>query len=210
MGELLAVCHNVVVERDEATGQASYQAESPDEEALVDGGATMGLVYTGQTGQTLSLDVVPGAKAGAGKRTLTLLATVPFSSHRKRMSVVVRDEGGAVWLYCKGADNVMFDRTAPGEGFDKHVGGRGRIDAQLEAFAAEGLRTLVLGHRALGAAEAEAWLGEWRAATEATRDREGAMAAAAAKLETGLVLLGTTGIEDRLQDGVPQVGPGAQ
>ena len=192
---LLATCHNVVVE------DGKYMAESPDEEALVDGGKTMGLSYEGQTGDQLTVATLFGGAAAS--RKFTLLATIPFSSSRKRMSVVVRDASGQAWLYCKGADNVMFERTAPGVGFDAHVGGREAIDARLEAFAAEGLRTLVLGHRELSAAECDDWCRAWRDACESTADREGAMAEAAAKMEAGLVLLGTTGIEDRLQDGVP-------
>jgi magnesium-transporting ATPase (P-type) len=67
-----------------------------------------------------------------------LLATVPFSSARKRMSVVVRDnKSGQHWLYTKGADNVIFDRTQAGNGFDAFVGGRAAIDAQLEVIKRE-------------------------------------------------------------------------
>jgi phospholipid-translocating ATPase len=55
-------------------------------------------------------------------------------------------------------------------------------------FAAEGLRTLVLAHRQLGAQEAKEWCALWKAATEATQDREGALEKAAARLEKDLVV----------------------
>ena len=51
-------------------------------------------------------------------------------------------------------------------------------------------------------AEAEAWAAEWHAAETATSDRAGAMAAAAARVECDLVVLGATAIEDKLQEGV--------
>jgi magnesium-transporting ATPase (P-type) len=52
------------------------------------------------------------------------------------MSVLIKDSAGACWLYTKGADNVMFDRTAE-NGFDVHCGGKANLDKQLEVFAAE-------------------------------------------------------------------------
>jgi phospholipid-translocating ATPase len=39
-----------------------------------------------------------------------VLAVVPFTSARKRMSVVVRSPGGQVLVLTKGADNVIFER----------------------------------------------------------------------------------------------------
>ena len=41
---LLAVCHTVVVDKDPRTGEILYQASSPDELALIQGGKQSGLV----------------------------------------------------------------------------------------------------------------------------------------------------------------------
>jgi len=57
LAELLATCHNVVVEVDDQTGAASYQAESPDEEALVDGGKQLGYTFLGGDAVTLHVGV---------------------------------------------------------------------------------------------------------------------------------------------------------
>lgn len=89
------------------------------------------LTYQGQTGDQLSLSFEPSPGNPDEPRAMTLLATVPFSSHRKRMSVVVKDAQGQHWLYLKGADNVVFDRTSESNGYDL-VGGRAKIMAQLE------------------------------------------------------------------------------
>jgi magnesium-transporting ATPase (P-type) len=40
-----------------------------------------------------------------------LLNTLEFTSTRKRMSVIVREPGGQIMLYCKGADNVILERA---------------------------------------------------------------------------------------------------
>lgn len=39
-----------------------------------------------------------------------ILNVLDFSSSRKRMSVIVREPGGRLTLYCKGADNVIYQR----------------------------------------------------------------------------------------------------
>jgi magnesium-transporting ATPase (P-type) len=64
VAELLAICHNVVVEVDEHTGAASYQAESPDEEALVDGGKQLGYTFLGGDAVTLNVGAGPPAQGG--------------------------------------------------------------------------------------------------------------------------------------------------
>ena len=49
---------------------------------------------------------------GAGRVEYELLATIPFDSDRKRMTVILRrPSSGQVVVFCKGADNVIFDRA---------------------------------------------------------------------------------------------------
>ena len=45
-----------------------------------------------------------------------VLNVLEFNSTRKRMSVIVRDQAGVLHLYCKGADNVIFERLKQGKG----------------------------------------------------------------------------------------------
>ena len=39
-----------------------------------------------------------------------MLHVLEFNSTRKRMSVIVRDEEGRYIVFCKGADNVVYER----------------------------------------------------------------------------------------------------
>ena len=117
------------------------------------------------------------------------------------MSCLIKGPDGKYKLLTKGADNIMFDRTAP-DGYGP-VGGEDTINAHLEAFAKEGLRTLLIGERNVSDKEATAWLAEWTAASTATTDRAKLMDEAAVKIEHSLTLVGCTAIEDRLQDNVP-------
>ena len=86
-----------------------------------------------------------------------LLATIPFDSARKRMSVLVQTPEGHYRLYCKGADNVMFDRASD----YSLCGGRVLLEEHLEVFSNEGLRTLVLAYMDLEASAAEDWAAKW-------------------------------------------------
>lgn len=45
-------------------------------------------------------------------QTFEVLQVNDFNSTRKRMSIIVRRPDGRIVLYCKGADNVIFERLA--------------------------------------------------------------------------------------------------
>ncbi len=128
------------------------------------------------------------------KLTYRILAVVPFTSTRKRMSVVVRDPRGRIVVMTKGADNVIFARASAYPGTT-----RAALDGHLSAFAADGLRTLVLARRELSEAEFEAWYRNFEQAATAVggagggAGREGGeraerMGQAAEAVETGLTV----------------------
>lgn len=135
-----------MVETDHTTGQKSFQAESPDEEALVDGGITLGFRYTGSSTDTVNVE------HALKNRQYKLLALIPFNSTRKRMSTLVVTPEGEYMFFCKGADNVMFDRASDDYSL---VGGKDLLNEHLEVFATEGLRTLVLAMKKMSQNDAE-------------------------------------------------------
>ncbi len=67
-----------------------------------------------------------------------------------------------------------------------------------------GLRTLCLAHRQLTTTEYYDWLPGYSEACAAIENRDLMMDAMADEIERGLTLLGSTAIEDRLQEGVPE------
>jgi magnesium-transporting ATPase (P-type) len=105
----MAICHTCVVEME--TG--SLQSESPDEDALVQAAGTLGLEFVGRRNGLIIVERVEGVNVkGKGREEYELLATIPFDSDRKRMSVVVRRRSdNKVILICKGADNVILERA---------------------------------------------------------------------------------------------------
>ena len=191
---LLAVCHTVIPEKNKATGEVTYRAASPDEEALVKAAKCLG--YDFQTpAPVVQVDMSKSGGPGSQQAKYEIVNVNEFNSTRKRMSVVVKVDGKYI-LYCKGADSVMYER-ALGQQND-------RLLDHLRTFASEGLRTLVLARRQLSRAEYTAWNQAYQRAANSTRDRSKMLERVAEKVEVNLQIIGATAIEDKLQQGVPR------
>ncbi|CEP15325.1 hypothetical protein [Parasitella parasitica] len=182
---------------DTVKTQIDYKAESPDEAALVNAAKNAGFAFIKRKGKVLTIDVL------GNEYDFELLDTLDFNSDRKRMSVILRRP--APWndiiLYCKGADNVI------GKRLDKDQQQGNIVDKTFDdvgAFSENGLRTLLLSFRILDEGEYNDWKKEMDEASTATENRSERIADAQEKIEVNLKLLGATGIEDKLQDGVPQ------
>ncbi|XP_014401694.1 PREDICTED: probable phospholipid-transporting ATPase VA, partial [Myotis brandtii] len=81
---------------------------------------------------------------------------------------------------------------------------RSKTQNYLNLYAVEGLRTLCIAKRVLSKEEYACWLQSHLEAESAVDNREELLSQSAIRLETNLHLLGATGVEDRLQDGVPE------
>jgi phospholipid-translocating ATPase len=75
---------------------------------------------------------------------------------------------------------------------------------QTNEFAAEGLRTLLFASRDLEEHEYTEWQKIYRAATTSIENRRERIEEAGELIESAFDLVGSTGIEDKLQDGVPE------
>ncbi|XP_032295408.1 phospholipid-transporting ATPase ID isoform X2 [Drosophila virilis] len=187
---LLALCHTVMAET--VDGRLEYQAQSPDEAALVSAARNFGFVFRTRTPNSITIEVMGRLEE------YELLHILDFNNVRKRMSVILR-RGNSVVLYCKGADNVIYDRLHGGQEDLK-----ARTQDHLNKFAGEGLRTLVLAERRL----TEQYYSDWRLrqqeAALSMDSREQKLNAMYEEVESDMQLLGVTAIEDKLQDGVPK------
>jgi magnesium-transporting ATPase (P-type) len=75
----------------------------------------------------------------------------------------------------------------------------------IENFANTGLRTLVAACKIIPEEVATAWLKDYKAAGNSIQQRGELLSACAKQIERDMVMLGAIGIEDELQDGVPEV-----
>ncbi|XP_007495297.2 phospholipid-transporting ATPase IB isoform X1 [Monodelphis domestica] len=187
---LLAVCHTVVPENDGNT--INYQASSPDEGALVKGAKKLGFVFTARTPDSVIIDAM------GQEETFEVLNVLEFSSNRKRMSVIIRTPSGQIRIYCKGADNVIYERLSEDSQFKEQT------LCHLEYFATEGLRTLCVAYADLSEEVYQQWLTVYNEASTNLKDRTRMLEECYEIIEKNLLLLGATAIEDRLQAGVPE------
>ncbi|XP_075055021.1 phospholipid-transporting ATPase IB isoform X2 [Mixophyes fleayi] len=187
---LLAVCHTVVPEKDGDT--IIYQASSPDEGALVKGARKLGYTFTGRTPDSVIIDAM------GTEQSFEILNVLEFSSNRKRMSVIVLTPSGHLRLYCKGADNVIFERLSRESQYMEQTLNH------LEQFASEGLRTLCIAYTDLEESEYKEWLKSHNEASVILKDRAQKLEECYELIEKNLMLLGATAIEDQLQGGVPE------
>lgn len=87
------------------TSSLCYEAESPDEAALVYAARAYQCTLQSRTPEQVMVDF-----AALGPLTFQLLHILPFDSVRKRMSVVVRHPlSHQVVVYTKGADSVIME-----------------------------------------------------------------------------------------------------
>ncbi|XP_034854084.1 phospholipid-transporting ATPase IK [Mirounga leonina] len=185
---LLAICHTVMVQ--EKDNQLVYQAASPDEEALVTAARNFGYVFLARTQDSITVMEL------GEERVYQVLAMMDFNSIRKRMSVLVRNPEGSIYLYTKGADVVIFERLRK-KGMKEWT-----TEEALASFAEQTLRTLCLAYKEVDEDVYQEWCQRHQEAGILLQNRAHALHQVYEEMEQGLQLLGVTAIEDRLQDGV--------
>ncbi|CAI5651883.1 unnamed protein product [Oreochromis niloticus] len=179
-----------------------YEAESPDEAALVYAAKAYGFTLLSRTPDSVSVKLPSGELLD-----FEVLDTLTFDSNRKRMSVLVRHPITKEYvLYTKGADFAIMELL--GTPYAEHFSGNKKNIAtvtqrHLDCYAKEGLRTLCIAKKVVSEAVYKRWSVDRKKAMAAIEDRERLVMDTAVQLETNLTLLGATGIEDRLQENVP-------
>ncbi|XP_053423350.1 phospholipid-transporting ATPase VB isoform X2 [Nycticebus coucang] len=182
-----------------------YEAESPDEAALVHAAHAYSFTLVSRTPEQVTVRLPQGTCL-----TFDLLCTLGFDSVRKRMSVVVRHPlTGEIIVYTKGADSVIMDLLEdPACVIDidlekKLKRTQARTQKHLDLYARDGLRTLCIAKKVISEEDFRRWASFRHEAEASLENRDELLMETAQHLENQLTLLGATGIEDRLQEGVP-------
>ncbi|KAF7135458.1 hypothetical protein RHSIM_Rhsim08G0033000 [Rhododendron simsii] len=195
---ILAICHTAIPEANEKTDGFTYEAESPDEGAFLVAAREFGFEFCKRTQSSVFVRERYLSSKKPIERVYKILNLLDFTSKRKRMSVIVQDKDGQLFLFCKGADSIIFDRLSKNgrmyeEATTKH----------LKDYGEGGLRTLALAYRKLEEAEYFAWNNEFiKAKTSIDGDREAMLERVSDLMERDLILVGATAVEDKLQKGI--------
>uniref|UniRef100_A0A3B5QMU6 Phospholipid-transporting ATPase n=1 Tax=Xiphophorus maculatus TaxID=8083 RepID=A0A3B5QMU6_XIPMA len=177
----LCLCHT----------EMGFIASSPDEIALVKGAMRYGFTFLGLESKNMKI-----LNRNKDVETYELLHVLNFDPVRRRMSVMVRSKTGDILLFCKGADSSMFPQVRQEE--------VERIRMHVERNATEGYRTLCVAYKHLNAQEYARADADLREARLALQDREEKLMAVYNRVETDMILIGATAVEDQLQDEAAQ------
>ncbi|XP_023184111.1 phospholipid-transporting ATPase IG isoform X1 [Xiphophorus maculatus] len=171
--------------------EMGFIASSPDEIALVKGAMRYGFTFLGLESKNMKI-----LNRNKDVETYELLHVLNFDPVRRRMSVMVRSKTGDILLFCKGADSSMFPQVRQEE--------VERIRMHVERNATEGYRTLCVAYKHLNAQEYARADADLREARLALQDREEKLMAVYNRVETDMILIGATAVEDQLQDEAAQ------
>ncbi|XP_073049696.1 probable phospholipid-transporting ATPase 7 [Primulina eburnea] len=112
---ILSLCHTAIPEQDEVTGVFTYEAESPDEGSFLVAAREFGFVFCRRTQSSIFVRERYPSFHEPIEREFKVLNLLDFTSTRKRMSIIVRDENGQILLLCKGADRYVITRGVFGD-----------------------------------------------------------------------------------------------
>ena len=211
----LSVCHTCERIREPLTGQVSNQSVSPDEAALVSMAAECGYMFEGRpTADTIELSIRSHSE---GEETTTknttkysLLYEIPFTSDRKMMSVVVESvENGEIYVFSKGADSVILQKC---DGTNDIA-----VRQSVDQFSLQGFRTLCCAYKKIArqdwrAIESQINLTRGHVYNRQTSDHSDqsdpppnpSPISVFSAIESNLILIGCTAVEDKLQNGVAE------
>ncbi len=213
----IALNHNVLLNKEES--QLSYQGPNPDEVALATCAHELGIKFLEKdsNNNTLKLKVFDELPE------YEVLFKIPFESSRKRSTIVVRennygkiknknennlmnnddkeeDPNQVVKIFIKGSDDVIFDLVD--ENSKKFV--LPSTKQHLDLFAKGGLRTLCYAVKYINYEDFQSWKANYnmlinRPNNATLSQTESEIENLIKELEKNAILLGVTGLEDKLQ-----------
>ena len=193
---ILAICHTIIVEVKD--GIPVYNASSPDELALTNAARHFGVIFENRDENS---NVIVYNKHTKERKLYQLMNVIEFTSTRKRMSVIVKSPDGKLICMTKGADSVIIPRLHPGQ--DKLV--KATLDF-IDEFANEGLRTLLVAQKEIDPEFYKNWNKKYQETlVSLSPDREKQINDHAELIEKDFRLVGSTAIEDKLQEEVGEV-----
>ena len=193
----LALCHDCSIQNGEYIGM------SPDNLELVKSACLQGFKFDVSDNNTQFLISYLSPENDSkfnDQQRFEKLRQIEFSSDRKRETVIVK-EGSLYKLYIKGADSIIeerLDESTPSEVLE-----RSRYFVNL--FSAQGYRTLYIAMKVFKEEEWEDFAAELEQAEMDTLHKKEKLEEIHQRIENGLTLIGSTIVEDKLQENVPQV-----
>jgi magnesium-transporting ATPase (P-type) len=195
----LSLCNTVIIDNKEKekSGMINYQGSSADENALVYFARSQNYILLNK-----SIDNIITLEINNKQQNFELMNTLEYSSERKRMSVIVKNQEGKIILYAKGADSII----------DKLLNKNNKVSEKysstieyLDKFAKKGLRTLMLAYKEINEEEYIKWNKELEKVNKKINHTDEDINLLYDKMENNLNIIGATAIEDQLQENVDEI-----
>ena len=194
----LSTCHSGIIDNKKFDDEKKlfYETSSPDEIALLNCARFYKYIFTGKN---IDNDISILDKNG-NKKIFKELIQFEYSSERKRMSVILKCPDDKIRLFIKGADNIIIERLNKNNNPNLKY-----IEKKLLDYSHEGLRILMIAYKEIDNNDFRSIYKEYKKAQLNTYLKNKLLNILAEKVENNLILLGITGIEDKLQDNVDEV-----
>ena len=220
----LALCNECSIQTND-DGSEDYIGMSPDSIELVKAARLQGYQLTrsnsskfkrvktlpykekDETMKKYKSEVIDKSSLDEDKKTIDaqniidyeLLNTIPFSSDRKRESVIVKGNNMIV-LYIKGADTIIEERLSK----NTNINILEKCRENVNYFSSLGYRTLLVGMKIISQSEYDIFSKNLKEANMSLENKEKKVEEIFDKIEQNIYLLGCTIVEDKLQDEVPE------
>lgn len=197
----LCLCNSVIIDKKlfDKSKIINYQASSPDEMALVSFARSQKYIFLDRTSDDyINLEI------NNEKKNYKILNILEYSSERKRMSVICETPEGEIYQYIKGADSTVEQLL------NKNIENNKSYELQktkeyLTDYSNHGLRTLMLAYKRLSKEEYSLWNNNYEKTKKNPNHKEEDILKLYDEIETNFNILGSTAIEDQLQDNVNEV-----
>jgi phospholipid-translocating P-type ATPase (flippase) len=181
----------------------NYTGESPDEIILTNSIKQMGCVYFEGDDRKKILGILKGNNGSEiyVKEEFEILKVMEFNSERGMSSIIVK-KNGKIFLYSKGGDGKINLRLSKENNQNKQ-----KIFDKVKFCSEKGYRVLCSAMKILDDEEYLNWFNELEDGLQKIDDEKEKESFANKKyfeIEKGLILLGCTVVEDKLQENVPE------
>lgn len=192
----MALCHECLIEEKE--DGITFIGQSPDEITLLDAAMQIGIKYTKCIGGVIDLEITRDNETLISQ--YEKISMFEFDSYRKRNSIVVKDLTlQKYFLFIKGADDAIIERSSKVSALYLE-----KYSKDLKNFSEKGLRTLLLGYKEISVEDFQNFELKFNEASTSIDSREEKLKHLANSIESNIIVLGCTAVEDSLQDDVPQ------
>ena len=192
----LSLCNSCTIQSND-DGTDEYICVSPDSIELVKCAKDQGwcLIESGSS----SIKRIRLGKNGLIRNDIEKLQLIEFTSERKRETIIVKDRG-IIKVYVKGADSIIESRLSKKtpESILK------QCKYYVNKFSTQGFRTLFIAMRILSQKEYDEFEEILKKAKMLEIDKDKKVEEAIDIIENDLYLIGTTIVEDKLQENVPE------